>query len=183
MATNDALVDIVRAGFDAGIRLGETLAQDMVAVPFGPRQRLAVVAAPEYLAAHPAPRAPDDLLGHACIVFRFADGVPYRWEFEKDGHPTSVAVEGKLLCDAPALTLAAARAGFGIAMLFEAEVKADLEAGRLVRLLEEWCPPFAGLHLYYPGRRHPPAALRAFIEVVRRFDDWEGGAAARSSRA
>ncbi len=173
VATDDALVDIVREGFDAGIRFGESLAQDMVAVPFGPSQRFAVVASPEYFAAHPAPRVPADLLGHACIGIRFPSGVPYRWEFEKDGHQTAVAVEGPLLLDDFALILAATRAGLGVALLFEAQAKTDLTSGRLVRALEDWCPPFPGLHLYYPGRRQPPAALRAFVAAVRQFDGWD----------
>lgn len=172
VTTNDAFVDTVREGFDAGVRFGESLAQDMIALPFGPQQRFAVVASPTYFERFAAPQAPDDLTGHNCIGRRFPSGVAHQWEFEKDGRELSVSVSGQLSFDDGQMILAAARAGLGIAQVFEAEAAADLAAGRLVRALVDWCPPFPGYHLYYSGRRQLPAPLAAFVDCVRSFRDW-----------
>jgi DNA-binding transcriptional LysR family regulator len=162
----DGLRDIVAEGFDAGIRFAETLEQDMIAVPLGPPQRGAVVAAPAYLAQHPPPATPQDLQGHICIRRRFASGALYQWEFERDGAACAVSVSGNLILDDDGLIAAAARHGAGLAYLFEAQVRADLAAGRLVRALEDWCPSFPGFFLYYPCRRLMRPVLRAFVDFI-----------------
>jgi DNA-binding transcriptional LysR family regulator len=171
IVTEDRLVDIVVDGFDAGIRLAETVPQDMVAVPLGPEQRLVVVGAPAYFADHPPPRSPADLARHRCIRARLANGGIHRWEFEHRGKSLNVDVSGPLILDESTLMVEAARAGVGLAYLFESSVGADVTAGRLRRVLEDWSPPFPGLRLYYPGRRHVPARLRAMIELIREKGD------------
>lgn len=164
----DALVDIVAEGYDAGIRLAERLEGDMIAVPFGPELRMACVAAPGYLAQNPAPQHPRDLAHHTCLVtLAPSSGSPYRWEFDKDGEDLRIGVEGPLHTESYALRLAAAEAGTGVGYFFEDEVREALSAGRLVRLLEDWTPPFPGAYLYYPSRRHPPPPLRAFVDFLR----------------
>ena len=170
MASDDALSDIVGEGFDAGVRFGECLALDMVAVPLGGPQRFAVVAAPAYLAARGTPREPEDLDGHACLRQRFPGGGLFAWELERDGVVPVLDLDGPLILGSQDLFRLAALDGIGIGFVFEAEVAADLAAGRLVRLLEAWCPPFPGFHLYYPGRRQVPAPLRAFLDLVRRAE-------------
>ena len=167
IVTEGRLVDIVVDGFDAGIRLAETVPQDMIAIPFGPEQRLVVVGAPSYLAGREPPRLPQDLLAHRCIRARLASGSIWRWEFERHGEAIAIDVDGPLTLDEPTLMLEAARAGIGLACVSEWSVAADLAAGRLVRLLDDWTRPFAGLCLYYPGRRHVPAGLRALIELIQ----------------
>ena len=167
IVTEGRLVDIVVDGFDGGIRLAETVPQDMIAVPFGPEQRLVVVGAPSYLAGREPPRLPQDLLAHRCIRARLASGSIWRWEFERHGEAIAIDVDGPLTLDEPTLMLEAARAGVGLACVSEWSVAADLAAGRLVRLLDDWTRPFAGLCLYYPGRRHVPAGLRALIELIQ----------------
>ncbi|CDY77649.1 Transcriptional regulator [Caballeronia glathei] len=167
VVTEGRLIDIVVEGFDAGIRLAETVPRDMIAVPFGRSQRFAVVASPAYLAGHPAPRTPADLASHRCIRTRMASGMIYHWEFERHGETMTVAVDGALTLDEAGLMLDAARSGAGITYLTEWQVRDDLAAGTLVRMLEDWTPPFDGLCLYYPGRRHIPAGLRALIELIR----------------
>jgi DNA-binding transcriptional LysR family regulator len=162
------LTDIVAERYDAGVRLGEQLAKDMVAVRIGPDLRMAVVAAPAYLAAHPAPRTPQDLAGHRCINLRQQTlGGLYAWEFEHDGRDLKVRVEGQLAFNDVGMILKAAAAGFGLASVLEDHVAADLAAGRLVRVLEDWCPPFPGYHLYYPSRRQPSAAFALLVEALR----------------
>ncbi|EYF00313.1 LysR family transcriptional regulator [Chondromyces apiculatus] len=164
----DGLIDIVAQGFDAGIRLGEYVQRDMVAVRVTPDLRAAVVGSPAYLAARPAPRTPRDLRKHACIGFRqVTSGAMYRWEFEREGEALEVAVEGPLTLDDPDLMVAAALDGVGLACSLEHHVADHLAAGRLVRVLEDWCPPFPGFFLYYPGRRQMPAALRALIDLIQ----------------
>ncbi len=162
---NDALVDIVAQGFDAGIRLAERLEADMIAVPFGGPLRMAVVAAPSYLAKRMPPLHPRDLERHECLVsLAPSTGAPYRWEFDKDGVALRVLVTGRLVGSDVRLRLAACEAGLGIGYFFETEV-ADLLASRtLMRVLEDWTPPFPGAHVYYPSRRNPPPPLRAFID-------------------
>jgi DNA-binding transcriptional LysR family regulator len=167
IVTEGRLVDIVVDGFDAGVRLKEMVPQDMIAVPLGPDQRFAVVGSPAYFEVHPKPCTPADLAQHHCIRSRQPSGGIYRWEFERHGETLAIDGEGPLILDEPNLMLAAARAGVGIAYLTEWNVAADLAAGSLVRVLEEWTPPFPGLCLYYPGRQHVPAGLRAMIDLIR----------------
>jgi DNA-binding transcriptional LysR family regulator len=163
----DALVDIVAEGFDAGIRLAERLEADMIAVPFGPSLRMACVAAPAYLSRNVPPAHPRELASHACLVtLAPSSGSPYRWEFDKDGEDLRISVEGPLITANAPLRVVAAEAGLGVGYFFEDEVRDALAAGRLVRLLEDWTPPFAGAHLYYPSRRHPPPPLRAFVDYL-----------------
>ena len=167
IVTEGRLVDIVVDGFDAGVRLAEMVPRDMIAVPLGPDQRFAVVGSPAYFKQHPKPRTPADLSRHRCIRSRLPSAGIYRWEFERHGEVLAIDGEGPLILDEPNLMLAAARAGFGLAYLTEWNVAADLAAGSLVRVLDEWTPPFRRLSLYYPGRRHVPAALRAMIDLIR----------------
>jgi DNA-binding transcriptional LysR family regulator len=171
IVTEGRLIDIVVEGFDAGIRLMESVPQDMIAVPFGDRQRFAVVGSPAYFAQQKPPRAPVDLNAHQCIRSRMPSGSIYQWEFERHGETVHVDGNGALTLDEPGLMLAAARAGLGLAYLAEWHVNADLEAGTLVRVLEDWTPPLDGLCLYYPGRRHVPAGLRALTDMIREYAD------------
>lgn len=167
LVTEGRLVDIVAEGFDAGIRLGESVPRDMIAVPLGGDTCFMTVAAPAYLQAHPAPQTPDDLLRHRCISIRMPSGKPYRWEFEKHGQALTVDVTGNLTLDNSEIMVDAATRGLGIAYVPEHCVAGHLADGRLVKLLADWCPRIAGLFLYYPGHRHVPQGLRAFIEVLR----------------
>jgi DNA-binding transcriptional LysR family regulator len=143
------------------------LPQDMIAVPFGDTQRFAVVGSPAYFARHKAPRTPGDLHAHRCIGTRMPSGAIYQWEFERHGEAVRIDAKGPLMLDEPGLTQQAARAGLGLAYLSEWNIAADLQAGALVRVLEGWTPPLDGLCLYYPGRRHVPAGLRALIDMIR----------------
>jgi DNA-binding transcriptional LysR family regulator len=168
VVVDDRITDIVAARFDAGIRLGERVERDMVAVKLCDDVEMMVVASPAYLTEHGTPRTPRDLSRHRCINVRMAtDGRLYRWEFERGKQSLQVAVDGPLIVTDPDLALPAAIEGVGIAYLFDHQVRASLEAGQLVRLLTAWTPPFPGFYLYYPGRRHMPATLRAFIDLVR----------------
>jgi DNA-binding transcriptional LysR family regulator len=167
IVSDNALVDMVSEGFDAGLRFGETVAQDMIAVPIGPRQRSVVVAAPEFFARHPRPSSPEELRDLPCLRMRFSSGRFYDWEFERGGIEFKVAVQGPLVLSDQGHLLQAALAGTGIAYLFESQVEQALAEGRLVRVLEEWCPYYPGFHLYYPSRRQMPSTLRAFIDFVR----------------
>lgn len=167
LVTEGRLIDIVVDGFDAGIRLAEIVPQDMIAVPFGQQQRFAVVGSPAYFARYKPPRTPADLHAHSCIRSRMPSGGIYQWEFERRGETVRVDGKGVLTLDEPNLMLEAARAGLGLAYLTEWNVAADLKAGTLVRVLADWTQPMDGLCLYYPGRRHVPAALRALIGVIR----------------
>jgi DNA-binding transcriptional LysR family regulator len=168
VVADDALGDMVAGGFDAGIRYGEHLAGDMIAVPLGGPARFAMVGAPAYLAGRPEPRHPADLAGHLCIRQRFPGGAIYRWELEKDGRELAVSVDGPLIVNDQALIVEAALAGLGLGLVFEDGVGAHLESGRLVRLMPDWCPAFPGLFLYYAGRRQIPPPLQAFIDLLRR---------------
>ena len=168
LAVDDGLTDIVAAGFDAGIRFGERVARDMVAVRVGADMRAAVVASPGYLARHAAPATPADLAGHRCINYRLAtSGGLWPWEFVEDGRPVQVRTGGALVLNDSDLLLAAALAGQGLAYLFEDQVAAHCAAGRLARVLEAWCPVFPGYHIYYPSRRHVPPALAALVAALR----------------
>lgn len=164
---DDRFADVVAGGFDAGIRLGESLQRDMIAVRIGPRMRGVAVAAPSYFAGRDMPLTPHDLAGHRCIRFRFESGVIYRWEFEKDGLVVEPEVTGPLILGEDRLVLQAALDGAGIAFLFEDYVRDGLGEGRLVSVLEDWCPPFDGFYLYYPSRRQMRPALRAFVDFFR----------------
>jgi DNA-binding transcriptional LysR family regulator len=162
------LTDIVAERYDAGIRAGEIVAKDMVAVRIGPDLRMAVVGAPSYLAAQPAPTTPQDLTSHACINLRLpTHGGLYAWEFERDGRELRVRVEGQLVFNESGLMLDAALAGFGLAYLPEDQVQAHLGDGRLIRVLDDWCLPYPGYHLYYPSRRQPTPAFVLLVEALR----------------
>jgi DNA-binding transcriptional LysR family regulator len=163
----DALSDIVSEGFDAGVRFGESIASDMVAVPIGPRQRSAIVASPEFFERHAVPRTPHELRDLPCIRFRFLSGVLYRWEFERDGEEVLIEVDGPLTLSEQGLMVDAALDGVGLAYVFEGQVGPLLAQGRLVRVLEDWCPSYPGFFLYYPSRRQLPSALRAFVDFAR----------------
>jgi DNA-binding transcriptional LysR family regulator len=171
VVANDALVDIVAQGFDAGIRLTERLEGDMIGVSFGGDLRMAAAAAPAYLAAHVTPLHPRDLERHQCLVtLAPSSGTPYRWEFERDGEALRTAVSGPLLTEDAGLRQDAAKAGLGIGYFFESEIASALADGSLVRLLQDWTPPYPGCQLYFPSRRLPPPPLRAFIDHVHRKD-------------
>lgn len=165
---DNALTDIVAERYDAGVRLGEQVAKDMIAVRIGPDMRMAVVAAPAYFANRSRPKKPQDLVDHACINFRLPTyGGLLPWEFEKRGSPVKVRVDGQLAFNASALILKAALAGLGVGYLIETHVQEHIESGRLVRVLADWCPPFAGYHLYYPSRRQPTPAFALLVEALR----------------
>ena len=161
------LVDIVDQGFDAGVRLGEAVPKDMVAIQLGPDLRFLAVASPAYLASHPAPKVPDGLVHHRCIRQRLPSGKRYRWEFQRRGQEVAVDVPGALTLDNCQLMAEAAIDGLGIAFLPEPYVSTPLDDGRLVTVLEDWCPRIPGLFLYFPRGRHMSASLRAFINMVR----------------
>ncbi|MBY5879027.1 LysR family transcriptional regulator [Rhizobium leguminosarum] len=166
LVTDNRLVDVVADGFDAGIRLREAVPLDMIAVKFGGDTRFVAVASPAYLAAHPAPQTPDALKTHACIRFRLPSGKLFRWEFEKHGHELVVDVPGVLTLDHVELMAQAAAKGLGIAYVSDRTARPFLESGALVTVLDDWCPAIPGLCLYYPGHRHVPQGLRAFITVL-----------------
>jgi len=162
------LTNIVAQRFDAGIRLGESLEKDVVAVPVTGQVRMAVVASPQYFASHPAPSTPHDLGNHRCINFRLPTaGTIYKWEFEQRRQKMEVAVDGPLVFDDEGMIIDAAAAGVGLAYVIEEQVASLLQAGALARALEDWCPPFPGFFLYYPGRRQVSPALAAFIDAIR----------------
>jgi DNA-binding transcriptional LysR family regulator len=167
--TDSRLVDIVADGFDAGIRLFDDVPRDMIAVRFGPDVRFAAVASPEYLSRTPAPLAPHDLKAHRCIRFRFASGTLFRWDFGHSGQSASLDVDGPMTMDNINLMTDAALAGIGIAWVPEHQVEEHLQAGRLVHLLPDWGPYYPGACLYYPANRHPPMALRMFVEALREW--------------
>lgn len=167
LATNDALVDVVSAGFDAGVRFGETIAADMIAVPIGPRHRFAVVGSPGYFKIHKPPVTPHDLRNLPCIRYRFSSGAMYRWEFERGGVELDIEVDGPLTLGDQDLMLDAALDGAGLAYVFEAQAEKLIAKRKLVRVLADWCPAYPGFFLYYPSRRQVPAALRAFIDHSR----------------
>jgi DNA-binding transcriptional LysR family regulator len=168
--TQEGRTELVAAGFDAGIHLGESIQRDMVAVRVSRDQRLAVVASPGYFASHPKPSSPHDLPDHRCINLRGGSAGPYRWEFEKDRETLAVDVSGPLIVDNADLMIRAAIDGLGLTFSFEEYVAPQIASGALVRVLEEWCPPFAGYFLYYPSRRQQPAGLTALIDTLRMDD-------------
>jgi DNA-binding transcriptional LysR family regulator len=161
------LTDIVAERYDAGVRLGERLDQDMVAVRIGPRLRMATVGSPTYFEQHGVPAAPADLTDHACINLRMAGGSIYQWEYEKDGRELKVKADGQLVLNDVDLILKAVLSGHGIAHLIEDRVAPLVEDGSLVRILEDWCDPFDGYYLYYPSRRQPSAAFSLLLGALR----------------
>lgn len=165
---DDQLSDLIAGGFDAGIRLGECLAREMVALPVSPPQQLAVVASPDWLARHPAPRTPQELIGMECVRFRrMGSGRLHPWEFNQDGRDITVEVHGQLIVNDGGLARQAALAGVGLAQPLLAEVEDDIAAGRLVRLLAGYTPRFDGLYIYYPSREQLAPKLRVFIDFMR----------------
>ena len=167
IVTEGKLIDIVREGFDAGFRFADQVPADMIAVSLGRQERLIVVGSPAYLAGREVPTVPGDLAAHDCIRMRLSGGALYRWEFEKEGKELQIDVSGRLTLDEASLIREAALAGYGLAYLSDWDVAEDLREGRLVQLLADWTPPFPGLCLYYPGRRHVPAGLRAFVDLIQ----------------
>ena len=165
--TDDRFEDIVAQGYDAGLRLGESLEQDMIAVRASGPWRGAVVGSPGYFADRPRPLHPRDLSQHRCIRRRFSSGRLYRWELEKDGKALTIDVEGPLILSDQSLIRTAALDGAGLAFVFERRVEEDVRQGRLIRVLEDWCPPFDGFSIYYSTRRQMRPALRAFVDFFR----------------
>jgi DNA-binding transcriptional LysR family regulator len=169
LVTEGKLVDVVADGFDFGIRRADLVPSDMVAVTLGRPRRYAVVASPKYLEAHGRPRVPADLLQHSCIRVRLPSGALYPWELEKDGKQVRIDVTGRLTLDEASLSRIAVREHLGLGFFMESDVRDDIEAGRLVRVLTDWTPPLAPLALYYPGRKNPSAAFRLFVDMARAF--------------
>lgn len=160
--------DIVADGFDAGVRLGESVEKDMIAVRIGPDARMVVVATPDYFASHPPPVTPKDLTTHRCINLRFVtSGALYAWEFQKDGQAIRARVEGQVVFNAVRACLQATLDGFGIGFLPETLVAPAIAAGTLVQALDDWCQPFPGMHLYYPSRRQTSPAFRLVLDALR----------------
>ncbi|WP_028957429.1 LysR family transcriptional regulator [Sulfitobacter sp. 20_GPM-1509m] len=174
LVTEGNFVDIVAEGFDFGIRSENRIPADMIAIPLGPARRYAVVAAPSYLAHRDQPRVPSDLLAHACVCTRLPNGSMFRWQFKDKDQVLQVDVRGPITLDEASLARTAVMGGMGIGFFMESDVLPDIEAGRLVRLLEEWTPTISPLCLYYPSRRNPPAAFKVFVDLAREL--------ARSSR-
>ncbi|MBB3014096.1 LysR family transcriptional regulator [Cupriavidus alkaliphilus] len=165
------LTDIVSERFDAGIRLGEQVAKDMIAVRVGPDMRMAVVGSPAYFEAHPRPQTPAELTAHNCINMRLPTyGGLFAWEFKKGGHELKVRVEGQLVFNNLALRLNSALGGLGLAYLPEDQVSTQLAQGNLIRVLEDWCPAFPGYHLYYPSRRQTSTAFSLLVDTLRHRD-------------
>jgi DNA-binding transcriptional LysR family regulator len=164
---NKKRLDLVAEHFDAGIQLGEFIERDMIAVRVSADQRAAIVGAPGYFKAHPKPKSPRDLTNHRCLNFRHGADEIYRWEFDKGKQSLAVAVDGPLVVDDGELLIRAAIDGVGLTFLMEEHAAPYLASGQLVRVLEDWCEPFAGYFLYYPSRRQQPAALSALIEMLR----------------
>ena len=163
---DSSFVDIVAQGFDAGVRYGEHLAQDMIAVPLGPPQRYVVVASPDYVARNGRPKHPRELLDHGCIRIRFGQGALLELEFEKARQVVKVSPPAKLIVNYPGVAQRAACDGIGFWMTFEGYAREGIESGALVSVLDDWCEPFPGPFLYYPSRRQTPPALAAFVAFV-----------------
>lgn len=175
IVTEGKMVDIVRDGFDLGVRVAGLVPSDMIAVSLGRPQRHAVVGSPEYFDKHSIPAVPPDLLNHNCIRVRLPDGSLFRWRFEKDGEQVQVDVRGAITLDEASLTRTAVLEGAGIGYIFEQDILPDIEAGRVIRILEDWTPPYPGLCLYYPGRRNLSAGVRAFLELARKISHQPAG--------
>ena len=165
---DSALTDIAAEGYDAGVRMGEQVAKDMIAVRIGPQMRMALVGSPDYFDRHPAPREPQDLADHNCITTRMPTyGGLASWGLERDGREVKVRAEGQLVFNSLTIRIQSALDGLGIAYMPEDQALQHIADGRLVRVLEEWCPSFPGYHLYYPSRRHPSPALTLLVDVLR----------------
>lgn len=168
ISVDNGFTDIVANRFDAGVRLGDLIDQDMIAVRIGPDQRMAVVGTPAYFERHPVPLTPQDLLSHDCVGMRLPTyGSLLAWEFEKDGQAVSVRTKGRLVANTGLVGHRAVMDGLGLGYCPEDVVADDLAAGRLVRVLDDWCEPFAGYHLYYPSRRPPSPAFALLVEALR----------------
>jgi DNA-binding transcriptional LysR family regulator len=170
LATDEALVDVVGKGFDAGIRLSDDVPQDMIAVPIGGPIKMMVAGAPSYFAQRAKPKVPDDLLAHQCIRGRMTSGAIVRWEFERRTQKIEMEVPGALVLDEMSLMTEAAVAGVGLTYLDERLLRSHIDAGLLIPVLEDWCPSYSGFRLYHPGRRHIPAGLRALIALIREIN-------------
>lgn len=163
-----ALSDIAAEGYDAGVRMGEQVAKDMIAVRIGPQMRMALVGSPDYFARHSPPREPQDLADHNCITTRMPTyGGLATWGLERDGREVKVRAEGQLVFNSLSIRVQSALDGLGLAYVPEDQALQHITDGRLVRVLEEWCPYFPGYHLYYPSRRHPSPALTLLVDVLR----------------
>jgi DNA-binding transcriptional LysR family regulator len=169
LVTEGRLVDVVAAGFDFGIRSADLVPSDMIAVPLGRPRSHAVVATPRYFGTNGQPCVPPDLLKHACIRVRLPNGALYSWQFEKDGEPVQVDVSGPITLDEASLARIAVLEDIGIGFFMESDVREHIAAGRLVRVLGDWTPSLTPLCMYYPGRKNPSAAFRAFVDLAREF--------------
>lgn len=168
LISDNGFVDIADQGYDAGVRLGESVEKDMVAVRIAPDSRLLPVASPSYFARHPAPATPQELVRHSCINLRLiGSGAIYAWEFARDGQPLRVRVDGQLTFSSIDLSVEAALRGFGIAFVPDEAVRAAVARGELVAILDAWCPPVSGFHLYYPSRRQQSPAFQIIVEALR----------------
>lgn len=167
VTSDDRLVDIVSEGYDAGIRFGERIAKDMIAVRIHPPLRFAVVGSPDYYRTHPKPNHPSELRAHSCIRYNFPSGTPFHWEFQRADEELKIEVDGPLTLDDQHLMLEAARRGVGLAFIFDGLADVDLRSGALVRVLQDWCPTLNDLFLYYANRAHMPAGLRALVQLIR----------------
>jgi DNA-binding transcriptional LysR family regulator len=170
IANEDGFTDIVEQGFDAGIRLEESLEADMIAVRISPNLQTVIAGSPAYFKTHDKPLHPRDLVNHRCIKRRFTNGAIYRWEFEKDGQELIVSINGPLIVSEDRLGLLAALDGVGLAYLFNMRVEEELASGQLIRVLEDWCAPYPGPFLYYPSRRQMRPVLRAFVDFFKYSD-------------
>ena len=169
LVTEGRLVDVVASGFDFGIRSSDLVPSDMIAVPLGHTRSFAVAATPRYFEKNGTPQVPPDLLDHACIRVRLPNGSLYRWRFEKDGQPVQLDVTGPITLDEATLSRIAVLEDVGIGFFMESDVREDIAKGRLIRVLEDWTPSLAPLCMYYPGRKNPSAAFRAFVDLAREF--------------
>lgn len=167
LVTEGRLVDVVAAGFDLGIRTADLVPSDAIAVPLGQMRRMAVAASPAFFESRPIPKVPQELLGFPCLRIRLPNGALFRWRFQKDGEELQLDVEGPITLDEASLSRIAATNGLGIGYFMEADVREEIAAGRLVRILEDWTPPLAPLCLYYSNRRNSSAAFQAFIALAR----------------
>ena len=168
VVVDNGMTDIVAARCDAGVRLGEQVAKDMIAMPIGPDFRMAIVASPAYFSRHAPPATPQDLMAHNCINMRLPTlGGLFAWEFAKDGHELKVRVEGQMIYNNLAMRLHSALDGLGLACIAEDVVLPYVADGRLIRVLDDWCPRYAGYKLYYPSRRHPSPAFTVLLDALR----------------
>jgi DNA-binding transcriptional LysR family regulator len=167
VSTDETRLDLVGAGFDAGVQYGEFIQRDMIAVRVSADHRPAIVASPTYFENHPQPSSPHNLLDHRCLNYRHGSGEVYRWELDKGDQSVVVAVNGPLITNDIGLLTRAAIDGVGLAFMSDEQARPHIESGALIRVLEDWCPPFPGFFLYYPSRKQQPAALGALIETLK----------------